>query len=55
MFEKSSFRKVLGKTKLVTSLDALTLSLTHFIVTGNVAFEELVENAVNIADAIALK
>ena len=45
----------IGNTKLDVSLETLTLSLTHFIVTGNVALEELVENAVTIADEIALK
>tara|TARA_B100001540_G_C15703318_1_gene594919 strand:+ start:366 stop:1007 length:642 start_codon:yes stop_codon:yes gene_type:complete len=45
----------MGNTKLDVSLETLTLSLTHFIVTGNVALEELVENAVTIADEIALK
>ena len=43
----------IGKTKLVTSLETFTLSLTHFIVTGSVALDELVENAVTIAEAIA--
>ena len=45
----------MGITKLVTSLEALTFSLTHFIVTGSVALEELVEKAVTIAEAIARK
>ena len=45
----------IGRTKLVVSLEALTFSFTHFIVTGKVALDELVENAVTIADAIALK
>ena len=43
----------IGNTKLVTSLETFTLSLTHFIVTGSVALDELVEKAVTIADAIA--
>ena len=40
----------MGNTKLDTSFDAPVFSLIHFMVTGNVALDELVENAVNIAD-----
>ena len=37
----------IGKTKLDISFDTPNLSLTHSIVTGNVAALELVENAKN--------
>jgi len=43
----------IGRTKLVTRFDAPTFSRTHFIVIGRVAAEELVENAIAMADAIA--
>ena len=45
----------MGRTNPETSFEALTFSLTHLIVTGNVALEDEVENAVAIADAMALK
>ena len=44
-----------GGTFHRVTFDALTFSLTHFIVTGSVALDELVENAVTIAVAIDLK
>ena len=45
----------IGKTKPETSLEALTFSFTHLMVTGKVELDEEVEKAVAIADDIALK
>ena len=45
----------MGNTKLLVSLETPAFSRTQRIVTGNVALDELVENAVAIAEAIALK
>ena len=44
-----------GKTKPEVVFETLTLSRTQDIVTGRVALEELVENAIIIAFLIALK
>ncbi len=44
-----------GKTKLVTRLETPARSSTHSIVTGKVAEDDAVENAVNNAGAIAWK
>ena len=43
----------MGRTKLVTLFEAPTFSLTHFIVIGRVAADELVEKAMAMAEAIA--
>ena len=44
-----------GSTKLVTRFETPTLFSIQSMVTGSVAPDELVENAVAIADAMALK
>ena len=45
----------IGNTKLEVSFETPTFSLTHLIVTGKVALEEEVENAVAIAEVICFK
>ena len=45
----------IGRTKEETLLETPAFSFTQRIVTGSVALDELVENAVARAEAIALK